>query len=90
MDPLECDCAERSAPWAIAFERSEPFPKRCPKLSFLRWLIKVFDLLNVVKVKVTTIKAKVAELLAQLTSDVTASLTGYDFILNALSVANIF
>jgi hypothetical protein len=32
----------------------------------------------------------VAELLAQLTREVVASLTGYDFILNALSVANIF
>ena len=36
------------------------------------------------------LRTKVAELLAQLTSQVAASLTGYDFILNALSVANIF
>ncbi len=36
------------------------------------------------------LRIKVAELLAQLTSEVAASLTGYDFILNALSVANIF
>lgn len=36
------------------------------------------------------LRAKVAELLAQLTREVVASLTGYDFILNALSVANIF
>ena len=36
------------------------------------------------------LRIMVAELLAQLTSDVAASLTGYDFILNALSVANIF
>lgn len=35
------------------------------------------------------LRTKVAELLAQLTSQVAASLTGYDFILNALSVANI-
>lgn len=32
----------------------------------------------------------VAQLLTQLTPDVVASLTGYDYILNALSVANIF
>jgi DDE superfamily endonuclease len=36
------------------------------------------------------LRTKVSELLAQLTSQVAASLTGYDFILNALSVANIF
>ncbi len=36
------------------------------------------------------LRTKVAELLAQLTREVVASLTGYDFILNALSVANIF
>ena len=32
----------------------------------------------------------VAQLLAQLTPEIVASLTGYDYILNALSVANIF
>lgn len=36
------------------------------------------------------LRAKVAQLLTQLTKEVVASLTGYDFILNALSVANIF
>jgi transposase len=35
------------------------------------------------------LRAKVAELLVQPTSEVVASLTGYDFILKALSVANI-
>ncbi|MDZ8084065.1 MAG: hypothetical protein RMY16_00485 [Nostoc sp. DedQUE12b] len=33
---------------------------------------------------------KVAQLLAELTPKIAASLTGYDFILNALFVANIF
>ncbi len=32
----------------------------------------------------------VAQLLAQLTPEIVASLTGYDYILKALSVANIF
>jgi len=36
------------------------------------------------------LRAKVTQLLAQLTPEIAASLTGYDFILNALSVANIF
>jgi transposase len=36
------------------------------------------------------LRAKVGQLLAQLTPQIAASLTGYDFILNALSVANIF
>ena len=36
------------------------------------------------------LRTKVAQLLARFTSDIAASLTGYDFILNALSVANIF
>ncbi len=36
------------------------------------------------------LQAKVGQLLAQLTPQIAASLTGYDFILNALSVANIF
>ncbi|WP_442947672.1 hypothetical protein [Nostoc sp.] len=36
------------------------------------------------------LRAKVAQLLTQLTKKVVASLTGYDFILDALSVANIF
>ncbi|MDF5708879.1 MAG: transposase [Nostoc sp. S4] len=36
------------------------------------------------------LRAKIAELLAQLTFEVAASLTSYDFILNALSVTNIF
>lgn len=36
------------------------------------------------------LRAKVAQLLAQLTPEIVASLTGYDYILNALSVANIF
>ena len=35
------------------------------------------------------LRAKVAELLVELTSETIASLTGYDFILDALSVANI-
>ena len=47
----------------------------------LKW--ELFDNLECLQTKVT-------ELLAQLTSEVIASLTGYDFILNALSVANIF
>ncbi len=36
------------------------------------------------------LRTKVAQLLAELTPKIAASLTGYDFILNALSVANIF
>ncbi|WP_315791883.1 IS630 family transposase [Fischerella sp. JS2] len=36
------------------------------------------------------LQTKVAQLLALLTPQIAASLTGYDFILNALSVANIF
>lgn len=36
------------------------------------------------------LRAKVAQLLVQLTPEIVASLTGYDYILNALSVANIF
>jgi transposase len=36
------------------------------------------------------LRIKIAQLLAQLTPEIAASLTGYDFILNALSVANIF
>jgi putative transposase len=36
------------------------------------------------------LRSKVAQLLAQLTPEIVASLTGYDYILNALSVANIF
>ena len=47
----------------------------------LKW--ELFDNLD-------SLRVKVAELIVQLTSEVIASLTGYDFILNALSVANIF
>ena len=47
----------------------------------LKW--ELFDNLECLQTKVT-------ELLTQLTSEVIASLTGYDFILNILSVANIF
>jgi hypothetical protein len=36
------------------------------------------------------LRTKVAQLLADLTPQIAASLAGYDFILNALSVANIF
>jgi transposase len=36
------------------------------------------------------LRSKVAQLLAQLTPEIVASLTGYDYILNALSVAKIF
>ncbi len=36
------------------------------------------------------LRTKVAQLLAELTPKIAASLTGYDFILDALSVANIF
>lgn len=36
------------------------------------------------------LRTKVAQLLTELTPKIAASLTGYDFILNALSVANIF
>ena len=36
------------------------------------------------------LRIMVAQLLAELTPEIAASLTGYDFILNALSVANIF
>lgn len=36
------------------------------------------------------LRTKVAQLLAELTTDIASSLTGYDFILNALSVANNF
>jgi|GEM_PF-4227755 len=36
------------------------------------------------------LRTKVAQLLAQLTPEIVASLTGYDFILNVISVANIF
>jgi hypothetical protein len=36
------------------------------------------------------LRSKVAQVLAQLTPEIVASLTGYDYILNALSVANIF
>ncbi|MEH2257879.1 hypothetical protein [Nostoc sp.] len=36
------------------------------------------------------LRSQVAQLLAQLTPEIIASLTGYDYILNALSVANIF
>lgn len=47
----------------------------------LKW--KLFDNLECLRVKVT-------ELIGQLTFEVLTSLTSYDFILNALSVANIF
>lgn len=67
-------------------------PPYCPELNpiervwehlkkDLKW--ELFDNLD-------CLREKVAELLSQLTSEVVASLTGYDFILNALSVANIF
>ena len=46
----------------------------------LKW--ELFDNLECLQTKVT-------ELLAQLTSEVIASLTGYDFILNALSIAGL-
>jgi hypothetical protein len=46
----------------------------------LKW--ELFDNLD-------ALRARVSELLSLLTSEVVASLTGYDFILNALSVANI-
>ncbi len=36
------------------------------------------------------LRTKVCQLLAELTPEIAASLTAYDFILNALSVANIF
>lgn len=47
----------------------------------LKW--ELFDNLDHLQNKVT-------QLLDSLTTEVLASLTGYDFILNALSVANIF
>jgi transposase len=47
----------------------------------LKW--ELFDSLE-------SLQVKVAQLLTQLTPQIAASLTGYDFILNALSVANIF
>ncbi len=47
----------------------------------LKW--ELFDNLE-------NLRIKVGQLLAQLTPEIAASLTGYDFILNALSVANIF
>ncbi len=67
-------------------------PPHCPELNpiervwqhlkqDLKW--KLFDNLE-------DLRVRVAQLLAELTPQIAASLTGYDFILNALSVANIF
>lgn len=67
-------------------------PPRCPELNpierlwqhlkqDLRW--ELFDNLE-------QLQTKLDQLLASLTKEVVASLTGYDFILQALSVANIF
>jgi transposase len=48
---------------------------------YLKW--ELFDNLE-------HLRTQVAQLLAELTPEIAASLTSYDFILNALSVANIF
>lgn len=61
--------------------REESFPPWEYLKQELRW--ELFEDLD-------NLRTIVAQLLAQLTPEVIASLTGYDYILNALSVPNIF
>lgn len=67
-------------------------PPYCPELNPIErlWQHLKRDLCWELFDNLEQLQTKVDELMATLTQEVVASLTGYDFILQALSVANIF
>ncbi len=66
-------------------------PAYCPELNLIErlWQHLKKDLHWELFKDLTQLQTKVDELIAQLTAQTVASITGYNFILDALSVANI-
>jgi len=66
-------------------------PPHCPEVNPIErlWLYLKRDLCWCLFDDLTQLQTKVDQLLAELTTEVVASITGYPFILEALSVANI-
>jgi hypothetical protein len=66
-------------------------PPHCPELNPIKrlWLYLKRDLRWSLFENLTQLQAKVDHLLSQLSPEVVASVTGFPFILEALSVANI-
>ena len=67
-------------------------PAYCPELNPIErlWQHLKKDLRWELFKDLTQLQTKVDQLLAQLTAETVASITGYNFILDALSVANLF
>jgi len=66
-------------------------PPHCPEVNPIErlWLYLKRDLRWCLFDDLTQLQTKVDQLLAELTTEVVAAITGYPFILQALSVANI-